>query len=186
MTDKLHYPDLFKTINIPENRQTLALDTQNLFDIVHGQIEWYPAVFENLKKSIDTRGISQLYWEFERLRERKNLESENADRRIRDTLAITAMPGYFAIGFEHFDLSTRTTNKRKSLMNFRPETIDLGGISIDRLKEYPEEEITPDSFVKDFYDISIANLGLSDYIRRLHESRSDQNESSSAIFANAA
>lgn len=179
MTDKLHYPDLFTTINIEETQNQLTLETKYLFDVVHGfedvvygEKDSDPDIFTFKPKITDTPEVAQIIW---------HLENEQA--RTIDHLAITIMCGRLAIGIEHRDLNKelgeRTTEFRKSQVwggvvydYFNPAKIDDGSTS----------EFANSSFKKNFYDTTVANLGLKGQIDRLR----DQNERSNAILANAA
>lgn len=174
MTDKLHYPELFKTINIPEQEKHLALGAQHLFEIASGEKEWDPEAFGHMSRFIDTQSASQVFWDF-----------ENDDQHHYDRFVLTAMNNLLTFGIEHRDFDDRTVGYRKSMtlsQGFaRVYMTDINGSG--RFVGMPESEFTVEAFKRDFHATTIANLGLSRFIKRHSE---DQNESSSAILANAA
>ncbi|HEY8886502.1 MAG TPA: hypothetical protein VIM31_03325 [Candidatus Microsaccharimonas sp.] len=176
MTDKLHYPDLFKTINIPESEKNLALEAQHLYDVANqGQVD-NEIIFAYMRnrKPHDTESASQIFWEF-----------ENGAMRTFDRLAFTAMRSVFTIALEHRDLNHRDKNVRKTLTlsHGRPTVYVTDAADNRRLEAGDASDFSVESFKRDFYTVSVANLGLTGYIERL---KAAQNESNEAILANAA
>src|SRR5665647_624900 len=105
MTDKFHYQDVFKTINIPKPERRLALKTKNLFDVASGNEVWDPAVYANLNQVIDSQNASQAFWEF-----------KDDAHRTYDQLVLTLMKRSLTIAIQHRDLDTPNTSVRASLL----------------------------------------------------------------------
>jgi hypothetical protein len=173
MTDKLHYPDLFKTINIPETEKPLALEAHNLFDVANGVVPWNPDRFTHMSKFIDSESASQIFWNFE----------DDANH-LYDRLALTAMRGGLTVALEHRNFTNPAVSVRKTLIMSQGVskifTTDLQGRGgMDGGSKAESEIIT---FKQQLLETT-ARLGLYGHIKRLE---TDQNESSSAILANAA
>lgn len=178
MTDKIHYPDLFKTINIPETEKNLALEAQTLFGVANGAELWRPEVFAHMSTSLDNAMASQVFWNF-----------ENDSKHTYDRLVLTAMHNGLTIALEHRDFDHREASVRKSLIIsqgvsrvytsdlMRSGLLDLGSTS----------ELAVASFKENLLETT-AHLGLYRQIKQIHIglNETDQNESSSAIFASAA
>jgi hypothetical protein len=174
MTDKLHYQDLFKTINIPETEKNLAFEAEHLFAVANGVEPWDETVFAHMSKFIDTESASQIFWNY-----------ENDDHHTYDRLAFTAMRSMLTIAFEHrdFDHSELGIRKTLTLSNGKSRLYVTDIARNGRIEASPSSDLTSESFKKDFYAVSVANLGLAAYIERM---KATQNESDAAIFANAA
>ncbi|HEY8992827.1 MAG TPA: hypothetical protein VIM37_03175 [Candidatus Microsaccharimonas sp.] len=177
MTDKLHYPDLFKTINIPESEKNLALEAHHLYDVAsQGQVE-NEIIFAYMRKRklYDAESASQIFWEF-----------ENGGMQTYDQLALTAIHNGLVVALEHRNFERREQGIRKTLTlsNGHSSVYVTDIVGSGRVENIPSStEFAVESFKKDFYGVTIANLGLTGYIERLKEA---QNESSEAILANAA
>lgn len=171
MTDKLHYQDVFQTINIPKPERRLALKAKNLFDVTNGVEPWNPNVYEHLRKTIDTENASQAFWEF-----------ENDNEHTYDQLVLTMMRRGLTIALEHRDFTTNEAPIRKSLFI-------SGGVSkvyVSELRAQHNLGVASEQVVTDFKESffqTTARLGL--YTRTKHL-QADQNESSSDILASAA
>ena len=169
MTERMHYPDMFKTINSPKPTQDLVLFAHNLFQAVHGERGWEPGVHARLLKSVDTVNASQLFWEF-----------ENEEARQYDKLALTAMKSRLTIAVHHRDYADRGPSTIKSLV------IEAGHTGVYNsntlMNTQAEPEYDPIGFREILFETT-ANLGLQ---RRVAALRLVQNDTSSAIFANAA
>jgi hypothetical protein len=176
MTDKLHYPDLFTTINIDETRDHMTLEAKHLFDAVSGIERVVPLVDENffslfscLTSRTDAAEVAQLIWHF-----------ENKKAQTIDHLALTLTFGRLAVGIEHRDLSQNTTEFRKSRIwgDVVYDYADAAKIPFGTTSEFENA-----SFENNFYATTIAQLGL---IKQITWFRDHQSESSEAIWPNAA
>lgn len=173
MTDKLHYPDLFTTINIPKTEVQLALKTKNLFDIAHVIDSWDPAVSKHLIRSPDNVNYSQLQWEY-----------ENTKQQTIDRLSILIIKRGMIIALEHKDRQDQSLENHTS--------ISLSG-GIARVFEYDIRRLNQNNegstaipeltSFKQFYFQTAANLGLYHHIKEIHEVHNESNE---AIWLNAA
>jgi len=171
MTDRLHYQDVFKTINIPKTERRLALHAKTLFDVAAGAEPWNPNIYTHLSKTSDTISASQAFWEF-----------ENDDDHTYDRLALTIMRRGLTIAIEHRDFDQRDGRVRKSLRIGDGASKVYSSDLLGRLDLGSSEEADVTSFKENFLQTA-ANLGLYHRIKHL---RGDQNESDAAIFANAA
>lgn len=171
MTDKLHYQDVFTTINIPKPERRLAMKAKNLFDVAVGTEPWNPAVFTHLSRATDSINASQAFWDY-----------ENEDGHTYDRLALTIMQRGLTIALEHRDFDQRDARIRQTMLVSqgvsKVYTSDLLGRP--DMGETGEQAVT--AFKENFL-LTTANLGLYSRIQQL---RTDQNESDSAIFASAA
>ena len=105
MTDKLHYPDLFTTINIPEAEKTLALEARHLFDIANGVEPSDGTIFEHMNSRNDSESASQIFWDF-----------EDDTHHAYDRLALTAMRGTLTFGMEYRNFDDPSAAMRRSLI----------------------------------------------------------------------
>jgi hypothetical protein len=173
MTDKLHYPDLFTTINIPKTEVQLALKAKNLFDIAHVVGSWDPAVSRHLIGSADYVDSSQLQWVY-----------ENTKQQTIDRLSILIIQRGMIIALEHRDRQDHSLENHTS--------ISLSG-GITRVFEYDTQRLNQKNegsttipeltSFKQFYFQTAANLGLYHHIKEIHE---DHIESNEAIWPSAA
>lgn len=175
MTDKFHYQDVFKTINIPKPERRLALQAKNLFDSAIGVEPWDPYISEHLQNVTDSEDASQSFWEF-----------QNNDQRTFNRLILTLMSGGLTIALEHRRLDQNILPLRQSLYISRgaSKVYTSGPRAHNPNDPANSSESTITSFKDSFYDVT-ANLGLYNRIKDL-ELEIDQNESSAAILASAA
>lgn len=171
MTDKLHYQDVFQTINIPKTERRLALRAKNLFDIAMGVEQWDPSIHEHMRKAIDNENASQVFWEF-----------DDNDEKTHDLLVLTMMKRSLTIGLEYRDFKTTMLPYRKSLHleNGISNVYTSGVRAGNGLGSSAETDVA--AFKQVFFERA-AHLGLYRQAVLLH---TDQNESNSAIFARAA
>ena len=171
MTDKLHYQDVFTTINIPKTERRLALKAKNLFDIAAGVEPWNPNIYAYLNKTTDSESASQAFWEY-----------ENDDEHSYDQLVLTIMRRGLTIALEHRDFTINEVPIQKSLLI----SSGVSKVYVSELRAQnnlgvaSEQAVT--SFKESFFETT-ARLGLYTYAKHL---QADQNESSSDILANAA
>lgn len=171
MTDKLYYPDVFTTINIPKTERRLAVKAKNLFDVAAGAEPWDPNVYAHLNKVTDDRNASQAFWEY-----------DHEDGHTYDRFVMTMMQRGLTLAIEHRDFDVRGSEMRKSLIIWNgTSTVHTSGITRAELHQ-SRSEFAVASFKHDFYEMA-ARLGLHHHVSR---QMGDQNESDAAIFANAA
>ena len=171
MTEKLQHQDMFRTINIPKSERRLAMRAKNLFDATSDSEAWDPAVHARLMRTTQNSTAFQNFWEY-----------DNEDRHTYDRLALTLIQRGLIIAIEHRDFDKQDERIRKSLLISQ----GVSKVYTSDLLGRPDMGIADEGavtlFKKDFL-VTTANLGLYTHAKRLH---SDQSESDSAIFANAA
>jgi hypothetical protein len=170
MTDMFHYQDVFKTINIPKNERHLLHQSLSLFDSAFGTGKWSPY----LSRTVDNHNASQVFW-----------ERDETGARFYDRMVLSALDRGVTIAIEHRDFDVPEQSTRKSLLmgsgalvvfesNLRARgLLDNGSSSAE----------ASHAFKEDFYKVA-ARLAL--YRGAGIQNPADQNETISAIFANAA
>lgn len=168
MTDMLHYQDVFHT-NIPKTEHDIRLETTHLLGIARHLIA--PSedgdITSRFSRSIDTTGISQTFWEIK--------PSDNSAQRL---LAITACGGGVVIGIDRRPTHDQPEAFRKSLHGFG-YVFDSNHQSEAFHGSGSEKEVQ--QFFDEFYS-TIAAIALH---QRHIAGLETQNDSRSAIFANA-
>lgn len=170
MTDMLHYQDVIHT-NIPKTEHDIRLETTHLLGIARHFIE--PGkkddITSRFSRTVDTHGISQTFWEI-----------QPAENRAQRLLAITAYSGGgVVIGIDRRPTHDQPEPFRKSLHGFG-YVFDSDHRSDAFHGSGNEKEVQ--QFYDEFYR-TIAAIALhQSYVAGLET----QNDSRSAIFANAA
>lgn len=173
MTDTLHYPDMFTTINIPEPEQHIALIAKHLFDVAVNARPGNTGTHRHFTKLTDTAGVSQAFW-----------HHENNTEHTRHSLVLSILGRGMIIALEHSDLDGESITIRRSLSIgggvSRVYTTDPRNYV--RVPMGSESQKDCDMF-KDIFFETVVHLGLHRHIMELNGGA--QNESRAAIFANA-
>lgn len=174
MTDKLHYLELFTTINIPEAEKTLALEAKHLFDIAHGVEQGDAAIFSHMNSRSDTENASQIFWDY-----------ENDVDYIYDRLAVTIMRKALTVAFEHRDFNDPSVGVRKSLVLSDSGWTKVYATDLQNRGRFDigSTELFDIQTFKDDLTRTVSNLGLYTQAKLRF---TPQNESSAVILPNAA
>lgn len=172
MTHRIHYPDMFKTINIPQPEPIIATGALHLFAAVYDPEQWNPDVHLRLQRYTESENASQLFWEY-----------DDSDKHIYSRLAINAMQHGLVIAAEYQDFNNRNNSKRMSvaIASGKATVFETNLATNGRIDNGTNSPESLSAFTQHFFDTT-AQLGLYHYLR----SKQDYSESSAANFASAA
>ena len=173
MTDNFNYQDVIQT-NIPELERNIGLHATYLLSDAQNS-EFYDPEKRQYRSTLNTSEITQAVW---KLLEPEKIPDSDEKRRVQSSLAITVMKDYFCVGI------MRQLTPADPVYRQSTHTYAYGSSSIVRLDGHydRDSEQHGESFQDVFYK-TVAVFGLKDRLAHIFEA---QNESSEAIFANAA